>query len=62
MPLAHNLFYMTPARDLTPARNLTPWPLHVALVQLNSIYGVESIKHLFTVSPKAQLLQSAKDL
>ena len=48
-------------RDLTPARDLTLWPLHVALVQLNSICGFESIEHLFTILPKAQILWSAKD-
>ena len=59
---------MPPAQDLTPwplyvaaAHDLTSWPLHVAFVQRNSICGVKSIKHLFTISPKAQLLQSAKD-
>ena len=55
MPPARNLFHVTPARDLTP------WSLHMALVQLNSICGVESIEHLSTISPKAQLLWSAKD-
>ena len=55
-------FHVTSARDLTPAHNLTPardpnpWLLHVIIVQLNSICGVEWIEHLFTILPKAQLL------
>ena len=54
---------MPPARDpstwslhVTRAHELTLWLLHVTLVQLNSIRGVESIEHLFIISPKAQLL------
>ena len=46
---------------MSPARDLTLWPLHMAFVQLSSICGVESIEHLFSILPKAQLLQSAKD-
>ena len=57
-----------PARDpfhVISARDSYTWPHlclpHMIFVQLSSIGGVELIKHLFRILPKAQLLQSAKD-
>ena len=58
MSFAHNFFYVTLPLHMILPRDL----LHVALVQLNSICGVELIEHFFTILPKAQLFQSAKDL
>ena len=55
MLLTCNFFYMTSPEDLTP------WALHVIFMQLSSICGIQLIKYLFTILPKAQLFQSAKD-
>ena len=60
MPLTRNLFYVTPAHNFTPVRNLSLWLLHVALVQLNSICGVELIEYLFTILPKRNFFGARK--
>ena len=58
MQITPNNLYALYTRPLhmTPECNLALWPLHIAFVQLNLICGIESIKQLFTVLLKAQLL------
>ena len=54
---ARNFFRVTLLLHVTLPRD----PLHMALVQLNSICEIELIEHLFTILPKDQLLWSAED-